>query len=62
MKRKYITSRDNADFRRLKKLCASGHERRKSGRIVLDGAHLIESYTERFGPPDEIVVSETGLK
>jgi TrmH family RNA methyltransferase len=62
MKQKRIISRDNADFRRLKKRCASGHERRKSGRIVLDGAHLIESYTERFGPPDEIVVSETGLK
>ena len=32
-----------------------------SGRIVLDGMHLIESYVERFGPPDEIVVSEAGL-
>jgi TrmH family RNA methyltransferase len=57
---KTIVSRDNADFRKLKKLCASGHERRKSGRIVLDGIHLIESYTKRFGSPDEIVVSETG--
>ena len=58
---KRIASRDNAHFRALKQLCRSGRERRKSGRIVLDGMHLIESYVERFGPPDEIVVSEAGL-
>ena len=58
---KRIASRDNAHFRELKKLCHGGRERRKSGRIVLDGMHLIESYIERFGLPDEVVVSETGL-
>jgi TrmH family RNA methyltransferase len=57
---KLIVSRDNAHFRELKKLCHSGREQKKSGRIVLDGLHLIESYTERFGWPDEIIVSETG--
>jgi TrmH family RNA methyltransferase len=56
-----VSSRDNADFRKLQKLCGTAHLRRKSGRIVLDGMHLIESYTKRFGLPDEIVVSETGL-
>jgi TrmH family RNA methyltransferase len=61
LRMKRISSRDNADFRKLKKLCASGNARRKSGHIVLDGMHLIESYTKRFGSPDEIVVSETGL-
>jgi TrmH family RNA methyltransferase len=59
---KHIASRNNADFRELKKLCTSGHERRKSERIVLDGLHLIASYTERFGSPDEIIVSETGME
>ncbi|GHU28975.1 RNA methyltransferase [Betaproteobacteria bacterium] len=57
---KHIASRDNAHFRELKKLCHGGREQRKSGRIVLDGMHLIESYLERFGLPDEVVVSETG--
>lgn len=57
---KHIASRDNAYFRELKKLCGSGRERRKAGRIVLDGMHLVESYAERFGDPEEIVVSETG--
>ena len=58
---KRIVSRDNAHFRELKKLCHSGRERRKTGRIVLDGMHLIEAYVERFGLPQEIVVSENGL-
>ncbi|MDR2451540.1 MAG: RNA methyltransferase [Candidatus Accumulibacter sp.] len=57
---KRISSRDNADFRELKKLCASVHARRRSGRVILDGMHLIESYTRRFGSPEAIVVSETG--
>ncbi|MDR0576188.1 MAG: RNA methyltransferase [Candidatus Accumulibacter sp.] len=57
-----IVSRGNARFRELKKLCHGGRERRKAGRIVLDGLHLIESYAQRFGPPDELVVSETGLR
>jgi TrmH family RNA methyltransferase len=56
-----VSSRDNAEFRKLKKLCASAHVRRKSGFVVLDGMHLVEGYTKRFGSPDEIVVSETGL-
>ena len=58
---KRVVSRDNAHFRELKKLCHSGRERRKTGRIVLDGMHLIEAYVERFGLPQEIVVSESGL-
>jgi TrmH family RNA methyltransferase len=58
---KRIASRDNARFRELKKLCHGGRARRKSRRIVLDGMLLIESYIERFGLPDEVVVSETGM-
>ena len=55
-----IVSRDNAHFKALKRLCKSGRERRKAGRIVLDGIHLIESYLQRFGSLEEIVVSESG--
>ena len=55
-----ISSRDNPHFRALKKLCQSGRERRKTGRVVLDGMHLIESYVQHFGKPEEIVVSESG--
>lgn len=58
---KHIVSRDNAHFRDLKKLCHSSRERRKAGRIVLDGMHLIESYIDAFGQPEEVVVSEVGV-
>lgn len=59
---KHVASRNNLRFRELKKLCRSARERHKTERIVLDGIHLIESYTQRFGPPDEIIVSQTGAE
>ena len=59
---KHIASRENPHFKALKKLCLSGRERRKSGQILLDGMHLIESYVQHFGLPDEVVVSESGVQ
>ena len=59
---KHITSRDNPHFRTLKKLSASGRERRKTGRAWLDGIHLIEAYGQHVGVPDEVVVSESGTR
>ena len=58
---KRISSRENPGFKSLRKLCQSGRERRKTGRIILDGMHLIESYTARFGMPEEIAVSQHGI-
>ena len=58
---KHITSRDNPHFKALKKLCQSGRERRKTGRTLLDGMHLIESYSQHFGKPEEILVSKSGI-
>ena len=55
-----IASRDNPHFKALKKLCQSGRERRKTGQLLLDGMHLIESYATHFAEPTEIVVSESG--
>lgn len=57
---KHIASRENAHFKELRKLCQSGRERRKSGRVLLDGMHLIEGYLAHYGAPQEIVVSESG--
>lgn len=59
---RHIASRDNPHFKALKKLCQSGRERRKTGRVLLDGMHLIEAYAVQFGPPMEIVVSESGSR
>ena len=58
---KHIASRDNPHFKGLKKLCQSGRERRKADRSLLDGMHLIESYVQHCGLPEEIIVSESGL-
>lgn len=58
---KHIASRENPHFKLLKKLCLSGRERRKTGLVLLDGMHLIESYLPCHGQPKELVVSESGL-
>lgn len=57
---KKITSRDNATFKLLHALAESSRERRKQGKTLLDGMHLVTAYWERFGPPELIVVSEHG--
>ena len=59
---KHIVSRDNPHFKALKKLCQSGRERRKTGSVVLDGMHLIESYVQSIGQAEEIIVSESGQR
>lgn len=57
---KHIGSRDNPHFKALKKLCQSARERRKTGRTVLDGMHLIAAYSAHYGRPQEVIVSESG--
>lgn len=51
-----IESRHNPRLRELARLIASSRERRKSRRCVLEGAHLIEVYCDRRGPPESLVV------
>jgi TrmH family RNA methyltransferase len=43
-----IASRDNAHYKALLKLSQSSRERRKSGRVLLDGMHLIEAYEQQL--------------
>ncbi|MDR2508203.1 MAG: RNA methyltransferase [Candidatus Accumulibacter sp.] len=57
-----ITSRDNPRFKILKKLLESSRERRKTGRIFLEGLHLVESHVRRFDAPIEIFVCEKALR
>lgn len=56
---KIITSRDNPFFKELKRLCQSGRERQKSGKTLLDGAHLIRAYEEILGPVETLIVNES---
>ncbi len=58
---KLIRSRDNPFFKGLKRLAESGRERRKAGRTLLDGVHLVEAYEAVHGPVETLVVSESAL-
>ncbi|MBP8297367.1 MAG: RNA methyltransferase [Burkholderiales bacterium] len=55
---KLVSSRDNPDWKMLVRLCHSSRDRRKSGKCVLEGAHTIAAYLERYGIPELIVVNE----
>jgi TrmH family RNA methyltransferase len=57
---KHISSRDNPTFKLLRELAESARERRKQGRTVLDGIHLVQAYTEAVGLPELVAISEQG--
>lgn len=52
------TSRHNPRLREAARLIASSRDRRKAGRCVLEGDHLLEVYLARIGMPEFIVVVE----
>jgi TrmH family RNA methyltransferase len=54
---KQITSRDNPACKQLKKLAESSRERRKTGKTLLDGAHLLASYLEAGAVPVLVAVT-----
>src|SRR2546423_1020022 len=51
-----ISSPQNPRFKAAQRLFESSRERRKSGRCVLEGEHLIAVYLDRIGPPETLVV------
>jgi len=52
-----ITSSDNPQFKRLKKLVTSARERRKQQKTIVDGVHLLSVIAERNIQPEYVVVS-----
>ena len=56
-----IASRHNERLRDVARLIASSRERRKSGRCVLEGAHVIGVYCERIGVPEMLVVADDAV-
>jgi len=56
-----VASRHNERLRDVARLIASSRERRKSGRCVLEGAHLIDVYVARIGMPQILVVADDAL-
>ena len=56
-----VSSRHNPRLREAARLVASAHDRRKAGRCVLEGEHLVGVYWDRRGPPETLVVTEEAL-
>ena len=56
-----ITSRDNPRLKEAARLIGSSRDRRKSGRCVLEGAHVIAAYRARHGMPETLIVAESSL-
>ena len=57
-----VSSRDNPRLRQAARLIASSRDRRKAGRCVLEGEHVIAVYCERHGPPETLIVAESALE
>lgn len=58
---KSVASRDNAAYKAMAKLAASGSERRRSGESVLDGAHLLAAFLDSGRKPEEVMVDAAAL-
>jgi TrmH family RNA methyltransferase len=54
-----ITSRDNPRLKEAAQLIASSRARRKAGRCVLEGEHVVTAYTRRHGAPETLLVVES---
>jgi len=59
-----VASASNARYRRLLALIGSSRERARAGVVVLEGVHLLQAWTERFGAgtePIEVFIARRGL-
>ncbi len=56
-----ISSRTNPRLREVAGLLASARDRRKAGKCVLEGEHLIGVHAERRGPPEVLIVADDCL-
>ena len=59
---KSVASRDNAAYKAMARLVASGSERRRSGMSVLDGAHLLAAYLDSGRAPEQVMVNRAGAE
>jgi TrmH family RNA methyltransferase len=56
-----ITSRRNPRLREVERLLASARDRRRAGKCVLEGEHLIGVHADRGGAPEALVIAEDCL-
>ena len=59
---KLISSRENAQFKEWLKLTESARQRRKLGLTLLDGTHLLDAALQCGAVPDQVIVTEAGLR
>jgi RNA methyltransferase, TrmH family len=58
---RHVTSRQNPRLKEASRLIASSRDRRKAGKCVLEGEHLVTAYAQRYGAPESIVVTDEAL-
>jgi len=56
-----VTSRANPRLREAARLAASSRDRRKTGRCVLEGEHVVAAYAERVGAPQSLIVTDAAF-
>jgi RNA methyltransferase, TrmH family len=56
-----VTSRHNPRLREAAALVASARERRRSGKCVLEGEHVVAASTGRHGAPETLIVTDAAL-
>ena len=54
----HITSRQNPRLAEARRLAQSSRERRKAGRCILEGEHLVAVYCDRVGAPELLIVAD----
>ncbi len=57
----HITSRQNPRLVEARRLAQSSRDRRKAGRCILEGEHLVNVYCDRVGPPELLIVVDTAV-
>ena len=56
-----VTSRQNPRLKEAARLITSSRDRRKAGKCVLEGEHVVAVYAQRHGAPEVIVVTDEAL-
>jgi RNA methyltransferase, TrmH family len=57
-----VSSKNNPRLKEASRLVASSRDRRKAGKCVLEGEHLVEAYAQRHGSPETLIVTEAFLE
>ena len=57
-----LTSRDNPRVRRWRELVRDARARRKAGRVLIEGEHLVQAFRAAGGRIEELILSKTGVE